>query len=166
MFARFFLSAASFALTGAAGAQEPRPALDHETVLTVMTQCLEWAEERDLSLSIAVVDAAGEMRGFVTMDGALLATRDIARRKAYTSAAVNAPTEDASWLAQLPGVLEGGDYVPLRGGVPIRAEDGALIGGMGVSGAPSEVDQQCAVAAVEAAGLQHGVTPPEDEDEG
>ena len=157
----FLLAAALLAGASAAEAQERRPVLNHVSVMTILNTCAAWAEERDLSLSIAVVDDATQLRGFVTMDGALFATRDIARRKAYTAAAANQPTSEAGWLAQLPGVAEGGAYVPLRGGVPLRTGDGSLIGAVGVSGAPAEVDEQCAIAAVEAAGLEHGVEDSE-----
>jgi uncharacterized protein GlcG (DUF336 family) len=46
----------------------------------------------------------------------------------------------------------GGRLVVFAGGLPIRA-DGALIGGVGVSGAASAVDRACAQAGLTAAGL-------------
>ncbi len=49
---------------------------------------------------------------------------------------------------QLRGVLDGGAHVPLSGGV---------------SGAAAEVDEDCAIAGVEAAGLEHGVDQSEAE---
>jgi uncharacterized protein GlcG (DUF336 family) len=47
----------------------------------------------------------------------------------------------------------GGRIVVFAGGLPIRA-DGALAGGLGVSGAASEVDRACAEAGLRAAGLE------------
>lgn len=167
MMARFsaFIGALVLAASGAAPAlaQDSRPVLNHATVMTVLNTCVSWAEERELTLSIAVVDAGAQLVGFMTMDDAMYGTRDVAQRKAYTAAAVNAPTSQAGWLAELPGVLESGAYLPLRGGVPIRTADGALLGAVGVSGAAAQVDEACAIAGIEAAGLEHGVEPSEAE---
>lgn len=167
MMARFsaFIGALVLAASGAAPApaQDSRPVLNHATVMTVLNTCVSWAEERELTLSIAVVDAGAQLAGFVTMDDAMYVTREVARRKAYTAVALNAPTTQAGWMAELPGVLEGGAYLPLQGGVPIRTADGVLLGAVGVSGAPSQVDEDCAVAGIEAAGLEHGVEPSEAE---
>ena len=40
-----------------------------------------------------------------------------------------------------------------RGGLPIRLATGQLIGGVGVSGAPSEFDEECGNTGIAAAGL-------------
>lgn len=49
--------------------------------------------------------------------------------------------------------ISGGKLVPLPGGVLIHTPEGELVGSVGVSGDLSEVDEQCAVHGIKAAGL-------------
>jgi uncharacterized protein GlcG (DUF336 family) len=57
------------------------------------------------------------------------------------------------FIGALSDLADGG-LVALPGGVIIRDEDGSILGAVGVSGDVSEPDEVCAVAGVEAAGLQ------------
>jgi uncharacterized protein GlcG (DUF336 family) len=57
------------------------------------------------------------------------------------------------FIGALSNLADGG-LVALPGGVIIRDEDGSILGAVGVSGDVSEPDEVCAVAGVEAAGLQ------------
>ncbi|MNT85655.1 hypothetical protein D3C72_2258430 [compost metagenome] len=50
--------------------------------------------------------------------------------------------------------LAGGQLVPAAGGVLIRDERGEVIGAIGITGDTSDIDEQCAVSAVEAVGLK------------
>src|SRR4051794_27199471 len=50
--------------------------------------------------------------------------------------------------------LAQGRVVPVPGGVLIRTADGNLLGAIGISGDTSDNDEACAVAAIEATGLQ------------
>ena len=52
-------------------------------------------------------------------------------------------------------VVSGGRMVPVPGGVLIRTAAGELVGAVGVSGDTSDRDEECAIAAIVAAGL-HG----------
>ena len=78
-------------------------------------------------------------------------TLPISKQKAHTAMAFNTPT------SQLEGRFKGSYSVPklnglmiAAGGVPINI-GGTIMGGVGVSGAPSgEIDEKCAVAGVEA----------------
>jgi uncharacterized protein GlcG (DUF336 family) len=56
------------------------------------------------------------------------------------------------FFAGLAAVFPKG-ILPVTGGVLIRAEDGRLLGAVGVSGDTSDHDEICAVAGVLAAGL-------------
>ncbi|HYG59299.1 MAG TPA: heme-binding protein, partial [Symbiobacteriaceae bacterium] len=98
---------------------------------------------------IAVVDAGGNLKLFKRMDGALLASVDIAVNKAYTSAAVRLPTREVGKLAQpgapLFGIESSGRIVAFAGGVPI-SRAGAVVGGLGVSGGTVEQDEDVAMA--------------------
>jgi uncharacterized protein GlcG (DUF336 family) len=47
-----------------------------------------------------------------------------------------------------------GSVVPAPGGVLIRDQEGVVIGAIGISGDTSDIDEQCAISAIEAQGLQ------------
>ena len=47
----------------------------------------------------------------------------------------------------------GGRLVPVPGGVLARDKDGAVVGGVGVSGDTSDNDSACAIAGIEAVGF-------------
>lgn len=44
--------------------------------------------------------------------------------------------------------------MPAPGGVLIRDEAGAVLGAIGISGDTSDIDEQCAISAIEEAGLR------------
>ena len=109
------------------------------------------ADKANLKVNVAVVDRSGLLAGFLRMPGAPLHSIDIALDKAYTAASFALSTSE--WHRDLkshsPAVSEGlrmrPRFVGFGGGLPIRC-DGELIGGIGVSGATEEQDEQCARA--------------------
>ena len=109
-------------------------------------------------LAVAVVDRGGNIVASVRMDGAQLGASYLALNKAYTAVAFGLPT--GAWAASsMPGGSDwgltatlDGRAVVFPGGVPVYL-DGHLIGGVGVSGAKSEIDEACAEKAVAGAGL-------------
>jgi uncharacterized protein GlcG (DUF336 family) len=117
------------------------------------------AERRSVAMGAAVVDLGGNVVAAMRMDGAQLPALDLATDKAYTAVSFDFPTE--FWAASTRP--EGSDWglattlrgriVVFAGGLPIRA-DGALVGGLGVSGSASAVDRACAEAGLRAAGLE------------
>ena len=143
-------------------AQEPRPVLNHDTAMTIVNTCMAWAEERDLNLTIAIKDQSSRTRVRVEMDDAFPVSWLLADRKAHSALAVRRPTSQMAGLADIPGLAEGGELIPLRGGVIIQNTDGIVLGSVGVSGATGEQDEQCAMAGVEAVGLDHGVESAEE----
>ena len=119
------------------------------------------AEELGLSVSVAVVDAAGHIKSIVRMDGAGWFSPEIALGKARAAAAFRADTEDVldrlrekEVFANSLAPLSGGKVVLGEGGCIIRTED-AVIGAIGVSGARSEQDAVCARAGI----AKHLATP-------
>lgn len=91
------------------------------------------AQKRGWAMSIAVVDSGATLVALARMDGANLASAEIAGLKAATAAKFRRPTkvfEDAiqkkgfNYLITLPNVLAS------RGGIPI-IEDGKVVGGIG-----------------------------------
>ena len=104
-------------------------------------------------VSVYVVDTHGELVAAASMDGAAPDTRLNAQRKAYTAARSDAPTTRALAEKVRDDPVERASFDPFftffRGGVAMY-EDGAKIGAVGVSGLPGAVDEQLAVAAVDA----------------
>jgi len=108
------------------------------------------AVELGIRVAVAVVDAGGNTVLFLRMDGAPLASSDIARGKAYTAVAWQRPS-GALWAIAQP--QEGGyglntidrRFVLSAGGLPIGPTD-LPWGAIGVSGGTAEQDEMCANA--------------------
>lgn len=105
-------------------------------------------------MAIAHVDPGSRLLVFSRMDNTQIGSIDIALGKAVTANNLRRPTK-----ALQDGIAQGGanlrllavpGLMPLEGGVPIVA-DGKIIGAIGVSGATSEQDAQCAMAGIAAA---------------
>ncbi|MDR1873070.1 MAG: heme-binding protein [Deltaproteobacteria bacterium] len=100
---------------------------------------LKVAKERGLLMDIAIVDAGGNLKAFVRMNGAFLASVDIAIKKAKTARGLNMPTSDLHRAAVPGGELYGieatnGGMVIFGGGELIKNLEGTIIGAIGVSG--------------------------------
>jgi len=103
------------------------------------------------TVAVAVVDAAGGLILFHSLDDTQAASQDIAIQKARTAARFKRPTkalEDAiaggrHALLSVPGMLA------LDGGVPVLA-GGKVVGAIGVSGMQSSQDGEVAKAGVAA----------------
>ncbi|WP_026533209.1 GlcG/HbpS family heme-binding protein [Arthrobacter sp. H41] len=99
-------------------------------------------------VTVALVDRFGTVQALLRGDNAAEHTIESAKRKAYTAAALGAPTSE---LAQrITGNGPGIDDLPgtlfLPGGVPLKV-DGVSVAGIGVGGAPDgRLDEACAAA--------------------
>ena len=98
-------------------------------------------------VSVAVVDAAGELVAFHRMDDAMPTSAQIAQGKARTAARWRRPTRalDSTLTAGRTAILAFEGTIPVEGGVPIVV-NGRVVGGVGVSGVTSQQDAQCARA--------------------
>ena len=128
-----------------------------ELTLEMVERMLDAAERwsRDIAgvpSSIAVVDKSGTLIAVHRMDGAAMATTEIAIEKAWSAVAFKLPTLMMSrWLdPRTAGELLGdhafgmagrgkGRLCFIPGGIPITGDDGEIIGGIGNSGVPSGV---------------------------
>lgn len=130
--------------------------------LSLARQIADAVEARAVTMGIAittcVLDPHGNLVLHHRMDGASLASVEVALRKAYTAVALGAPTGDLSEGA-LPGgpffglnMVAGGRFVSWGGGIPCTA-DGTIIGSVGVSGGTSEEDMALAAGGIADAGL-------------
>ncbi|MDG6914581.1 MAG: heme-binding protein [Nitrososphaerota archaeon] len=126
-----------------------------------LAQAQEWirkacakAAQLGVKVSACVVDSAGNVVATARMDGAFIVSPDVARGKAYTAAAFRANSKDmAERMKDRPvaamGLINasGNRLVLLPGGVVAKKGDD-VIGAIGVSGATSDQDHECAVEAV------------------
>src|SRR3972149_7388586 len=82
------------------------------------------AAEINTAMDIAVVDAGGNLKAFMRMDGAWLGSIDIAQRKARTARWFDMNTGEIGKLSQPGGPLYGIEHsnsglLTLPGGVPL-----------------------------------------------
>lgn len=103
------------------------------------------AREMGVNAVIAVSDAGGNPVSVQAMDGAYLASWDVALQKSYTVVALKMSTAELAKLAAPGGSLYGiqftnqGKIVIFGGGEPLET-DGKIVGGLGVSGGTAEQD--------------------------
>lgn len=121
----------------------------------IIAAAIEKSEEIDTKMDIAVVDAGGNLKAFVRMDGAWLGSIDIAIKKAKTARYFDMNTGDIGELSQPGGPLYNIEHsndglITFPGGIPLKAEDGTVIGAIGVSGSSVENDHTVAAAGAEA----------------
>ena len=138
-----------------------RGTLTTEATQRLLDVAAQRARELEIRVHIAVMDSAAEVVGFLSLEGAPRLAATTARHKAFTAVNTGMPT--AQWKAYVDSIpaseqqiiagIEG--YIGAAGGHPI-VENGILLGGIGVSGATQEADEDCARAAVRALGLELG----------
>lgn len=118
-----------------------------------MSAAARQSAEADIAVvSVAVVDAGGNLICFERMDGAEIAGPVLARDKAFTAVAHRIATDELTALVAPGAALAGmyaqdaGRYVAFAGGLPLWDGD-RVIGGVGVSGGTAEQDLRAAQAA-------------------
>ena len=114
----------------------------------------EKAEDLNLKMNIAVVDAGANLVAFARMDDAWLGSLDISIKKAKTARFFDMNTGEIGKLSQPGGPLyniehSNGGLITFPGGIPIKNGDGDIIGAIGVSGSTVENDHTVAQAGVE-----------------
>lgn len=118
---------------------------------TIITAAEKRADEIGQPMNIAVVDGGGNLVAHVRQDGAWIGSVDISISKAWTSRAFDIQTKDlgdnSQPTQQFFGIhtTNGGKVAIFAGGVPLT-RDGAVVGGLGVSGGSKEQDQTVAEA--------------------
>src|SRR3984957_12791085 len=101
------------------------------------------ARKRKWKMNVAVADSGGNLVAFQRMDGAMLASIQIAEHKARAAATFRRPTKgfgdgnnpiDLNYLLSFDGVIAS------RGGIPL-IEQGKIIGSIGCSGGTDSQDE-------------------------
>lgn len=150
-FSLFYMNNNAFAL-------ELKPVINLDVAKKMADACESYrAKENWNPINIAIVDSGADLVLFRRQDGAFLGSIDIAIRKATSSAMIPRSTRKVGELAYgengelgpRPGVATVDFLVPFAGGLPIRTDTGHLIGAIGISGASSDQDEECAQAAID-----------------
>ena len=127
---------------------------------TVADAALRRAEDLELQMNVAVVDAGANLKAFHRMDGAWLGSIDISIKKARTARYFDMETGELSPMVQ-PGKplyhmeFSNDGLITFPGGIPLKLDDGTIIGAIGVSG--STVDNDQIVAEAGAAAFESAV---------
>ncbi len=129
---------------------------------TVVDHALQHAREQALPpMTVAVLDAAGNLVAFAREDRSSLLRERIARGKAHGalnmgigSRALAARAESHPHFINALVALAEGNLVPVPGGVIVRDQSGDIIGAVGVSGHLPDDDEACAIAGIDAASLR------------
>jgi len=146
--------AAVFALWALATAlaQMPNPyglPISLENARKAAAPALAEAVKNNWNVAVAIVDPAGNLVYYEKMDNTQLGSANVAIDKARSATLFKRPTK-----AFQDALAAGGDSVrilrlqgavPVEGGIPLVA-DGKIVGAIGVSGATSAQDAQCAKA--------------------
>jgi uncharacterized protein GlcG (DUF336 family) len=101
------------------------------------------AKKRNWKMNVAVTDSGGNLLAFQRMDGAMLASIQIAEHKARAAVTFRRPTkvfEDGVQLMHLNYLLAFDGIIASRGGIPL-IEQGVIIGAIGCSGGTDSQDE-------------------------
>jgi len=132
-----------------------------QTASLIADKSLEKGREQGFApLTVAVLDAGGQLKVLKREDGASLLRPEIAMGKAWGVLGMGFGGRElarrAAKMQMFFGALSdlaGGKMVPVPGGVLIRSASGEVLGSVGISGDASENDEMCAVHGIKAAGL-------------
>jgi len=125
--------------------------LSLDTALRIGKAAIEKCREEGVQISVTVIDRGGDVQVVLRDTLAMDISTPISRKKAYTAMAFNAATSTLD--NRFPGTysvpkLE--ELLVAAGGIPINI-GGNIMGGIGVSGAPSGLtDETCAKAGLAA----------------
>lgn len=135
--------------------------LTYDAAMSVVVAGLAKGSELEVAMSVAVVDASRELVAFGRQDGAALVSIDLAIKKAFTAKSFDMDTATiGSWT--LPGEPIFGfpssdnRFVTFAGGIPLTDIDGKVVGAVGASGGPLDIDLQVAEAAAATFNVSEG----------
>jgi len=133
------------------------------TAKKVARACREWAASKGGTMSLYIIDNAGEFVHMERMDGQVFNNIRTALLKAQSSLKTRQPTSvNAAQLKNNPaGTPRTTTYFNLftnAGGIPIVV-DGQMIGAIGVGGGAGGGDENCAIEGLKAAFGEHVTLP-------
>src|SRR4051794_40088656 len=119
------------------------PAISLDRAEAVIHAAVAEARKRNWKMNVAVADSGGNLVAFERMDGAMLASIQIAMHKARAAATFRRPTkvfEVGVNMMHLNYLLAFDGVIASRGGIPL-IEDGRIIGAVGCSGGADSQDE-------------------------
>lgn len=134
-----------------ADAAKTKETISLEDAKKVIEAAQQKATEIGCPMDIAVVDAGGNLKAHVRMDGAFVGSITISINKAYTAIAFQQQTANLQELTRPDGPIyglsdaHGGRLVVFPGGIPL-VRGGEIVGAIGVSTGTVEQDQEVAEA--------------------
>ena len=137
-----------------------RPQVTPAAARQIVEAALAHAQDNGWEVAVAVTDPFGYLVAFGRTDNVAPPIGDFAMDKAYTAGTLRKSTRAfGDRMASSPtlslGLSTRQRLIAWGGGVAIF-EDGACIGGLGVSGAQDHEDIACAEAAIRSLGLTPG----------
>jgi uncharacterized protein GlcG (DUF336 family) len=114
-----------------------------ERAQAVIQAAIAEATKRNWKMNVAVADSGGNLVAFQRMDGAMLASIQIAEHKARAAVTFRRPTkvfEDGVQLMHLNYLLAFDGIIASRGGIPL-IDQGFIIGAIGCSGGTDSQDE-------------------------
>jgi glc operon protein GlcG len=114
-----------------------------EQAQAVIQAAVAEANRRNWKMNVAVADSGGNLVAFQRMDGAMLASIQIAEHKARAAVTFRRPTkvfEDGINLVHLNYLLAFDGIIASRGGIPL-IDAGVIIGAIGCSGGADSQDE-------------------------
>ncbi len=119
------------------------PSISLDRARTIIAAAVAEAKKRNWKMNVAVSDAGGNLVAFERMDGAMLASIQIAEHKSRAAVTFRRPTkvfEDGVQLMHLNYLLAFDGIIASRGGIPL-IEQGKIIGAIGCSGGTDSQDE-------------------------
>jgi glc operon protein GlcG len=119
------------------------PPISLDRAQAVIHSAVAETKKRNWKMNVAVVDSGGNLVAFQRMDGAMLASIQIAEHKARAAATFRRPTkifEDGINLMHLNYLLAFDGVIASRGGIPL-IDQGVIIGAIGCSGGTDSQDE-------------------------
>jgi uncharacterized protein GlcG (DUF336 family) len=133
-------------------AQMPNPyglPISLESARKAAAPALAEAAKNNWTIAVAIVDPGGNLVYYEKMDNTQLGSAKVSIDKARSAALFKRPTKALQDALAAGGeglrILRVQGAVPVEGGIPL-VMDGKIVGAIGVSGATSAQDAQCAKA--------------------
>jgi glc operon protein GlcG len=119
------------------------PPISLDRAQAVIQAAIGEARNRNWKMNVAIADSGGNLVAFQRMDGAMLASIQIAQHKARAAATFRRPTkvfEEGINMMHLDYLLAFDGVIASRGGIPL-IEQGRIIGAIGCSGGADSQDE-------------------------
>lgn len=137
-----------------------------EEVQTILTEGVALARAKGFPSTVAVVDMGGNLRGVLRPEKGRIVNPDIAVKKAWTAVALHRSTAQVRELMITPDRFGHGlQFTDQRlcivaGGFPIIDAAGDIIGGVGTSGGPVDLDIECSLVGLRKLGFPTDFADP------